>query len=193
LTPLVLSGCNSSNSKVNSVKESPLVTEIKTPDPTAELTKNWMTYTPQDKSYTVKFPGKPQIQNHTNKTKIGEIQFLIVGYEDRAKHRAYLTSNLYYPMKPANYDVEKGLDGARDGALKNTKSTLISENKITLNGYSGREILMKDGKKLTTKAKIFIDPNGPILYQILVVTDDKNVKFPEAEAFFNSFNINKTK
>ena len=198
LTPFVLIGCNSvdevkTNDKESSeiASNSAKVTEEKS-TPADSITKNWTPYTSKDGSYTVKFPGKPQEQNQSADTPIGKLEFLIVGYSDNKNSRAYMTTVVDYPVNPSDYDVEKGLDGARDGAANNTNSQIVREDKITYNDdYPGREIVLQNPEGMKTKARIFIDPKGPTLYQSLIVAEDGNVTFPEADAFFKSLVISK--
>ncbi|MGK7878044.1 MAG: PsbP-related protein [Xenococcaceae cyanobacterium] len=191
LTPWALIGCNSLTKDINISKESTGETLLESTATAKSLTDNWKTYTARDNSYTVKFPGQPQEQNQSTNTPLGSLNFLIVSYGDNAKGRAYMTTHVTYPVNPSNYNVEKGLDGARDGAARNTNSTILSEKKISYDGHPGREITMRNETGITQRAKIFIDPQGPTLYQILVVAEDGNVDFPEADAFLNSLVISK--
>jgi hypothetical protein len=115
---------------------------------------------------------------------------LLVFYNDTPNRRVYLTGNVKYPVDPSQYNVEKGLDGARDGAAQNTSSTILDEKKISLNGYPGREIIMKNPQGIVQRIRFYIDPKGPTLYQAIVGSEDGNIDFPEADAFLNSLTFN---
>ncbi len=151
------------------------------------------TYNSKDGNYTVVFPAKPSEQNQTANSAKGPIPFVLAIYTDDSKQRAFLTSSSNLPLpegkKPSDYNPEKGLDGARDGASKSAKATIVKETKITQNGYPGREITMKGGKNTAILQRIFIDPKGPTLYQAVVVAADGNLEFPEAKAFIDSLSI----
>ena len=49
----------------------------------------------------------------------------------------------YSPEIMVHSDLEKMLDGSRDGAVGNTKGKLLSETKITLADYPGRELVIE--------------------------------------------------
>ena len=152
------------------------------------LTNDWYDYTASDRSYKVKFPAQPTEQNLSADSVIGPLKFILAVYNDKTRQRSYATGSYKYPINPARYNVEKGLDGARDKSAQDSNSTIISEIKLSLNGIPGREITMRSSKTgEATLMRTFIDPSGPIIYTALVVAADGNINFPEARAFINSF------
>ena len=59
------------------------------------------------------------------------------------KKRIFYISHVKYPVEPGQYNVEKGLDGARDEASQNANFIIISENKISYKEFPGREIIFQ--------------------------------------------------
>ena len=155
------------------------------------LANNWYQYTAKDDSYTVFFPGKPEEENLSVDTSLGKLNALLVFYQYPEKQRFFSVSSIKYPVDSSEYNVEKGLNGARDGAAINSNSRIISEKNINYQGFPGREIILESKVKpnLRLLLRIFIDPSGPTLYSLQVVAEDGNIDFPEAKAFLDSFVI----
>lgn len=192
--PTIFVGCQSTPETPNGTQtEQSQTTSTTTPENAEDsLTKDWVTYTAKDNEYTIKFPGTPQEQTQTQPTKIGDIKLLIVTYEDKQKRRAFLTNSITYPVDPKKYDAQKGLEGAKTGVLENGKqSKLVAEKNLSKGDLLGKELIIRDQDGIGKKLRIFVDPKGPTLYQTLVVVEKGDFDFPEADAFLDSFVINK--
>lgn len=153
------------------------------------LTKSWVDYAAKDNSYKVKFPGQPTEQNQVANSKLGKLNVVLALYEDQTAKRAYLASSFKYQVDPTKFDAAKGLEGAKSGIAKN--GTVTSEKDIKINGFPGKELTLTAKKGIGIRAKFFIDPKGPTLYQTQVLAADGKTDFPEADAFFDSFTLNK--
>lgn len=176
-----LAACTSNNSVASNTLQSPMTQSSPAPKVTpVSLTNNWYKYTDNDSKYTAMFPGQPK---ETDQSKI-------VKYHDKAKNRVYLTSSSKIPVAPNQYNAEKGLDAARDNLVE-VGNTITSENKITLNGFPGRELIMQNKLDMAIKVRIFIDPNSPTSFIALVLAGNGNLNFPEAEVFLNSLTVSK--
>ena len=158
---------------------------------TIYLANSWYKYTAEDDSYTVFFPGQPEEENLSADTSLGKLNALLVFYQYPEKQRFFSVSSIKYPVDSSQYNIEKGLNGARDGAAINSNSIIISEKKISYQGFPGREIILQSKVKpnLRLLLRIFIDPSGPTLYSLQIVAEDGNLDFPEAKAFLDSFVI----
>ncbi|MGC1393227.1 MAG: hypothetical protein WA828_03015, partial [Coleofasciculaceae cyanobacterium] len=86
---------------------------------------------------------------------------------------------------PSQYNAEAALDRIRDSQVQRG-DTIISEKKITLNGFPGRELTIQTKKNMVVKTRMFINPNDPTLFMALVLAGNGNINFPEADAFLNS-------
>ena len=97
----------------------------------------------------------------------------------------------YPPETMAHGDLEKMLDGSRDGALSNVKGELVSETKITLEGNPGRELVMEtadeSGRRATIKGRLFMVKNR--LYQVMVVAPRSQAADKEVDQFIQSFKL----
>lgn len=104
---------------------------------------------------------------------------------------AYMIAFLDYPLDAFQAGIEKMLDGAREGALKNMNATLEKQESVTLSGHPGRSITFKgtsQGKEVFGRIDYYIAK--PRLYQILFLTSNKaRVTTPEITKCFSSFTI----
>ncbi|NES70363.1 MAG: hypothetical protein F6K24_36705 [Okeania sp. SIO2D1] len=206
LTPAVLIGCGSSEETASTTQTEEAAetsTEKAASEKDDKLTKDWFLFTAEDGTYSVKFPGEPKVQEHSTQVKVGEldedvtdINLKMVVYEGSASKQAYLTTHAKYPVDPSQYNAEEGLNAARNGVENNANVTITSEEKIDYEGLPGRELVTtipsQEGEgELTQRIRMFIDPEGPTLYQAVVITDEGDVNSPEADAFFNSWEIAK--
>jgi serine/threonine-protein kinase len=149
-------------------------------------TKSWAKYKAYDDSYTAAFPRTPYEKKDYLDTAIGKVYFVEASYSDNNNY--YSTSHTTYPVDPKDYNPEIGLNGSRDGISKSINMPIVREEKITINGFPAREVEMK-GSSGALLAHLIIDPNGPTLYQVFVVSNDGNVNTSENKAFINSFTI----
>jgi hypothetical protein len=190
LASLSLTACQSTAEKTDSSNTStPATEETKSSEENKAADSSidgWTKYNAYDGSYSVSFPNKPTEKKDYLDTQIGKVFFSEASYTEGKSF--YSTSHTTYPVAPKDYDAEKGLDGSRDGISKAVNMQIVSEKKIQINGFPAREIEMK-GKDGALLAHLILDPNGPTLYQVFVVTGDGNVNTPENQAFLKSFAI----
>ncbi|NJN73722.1 MAG: hypothetical protein HC799_13385 [Limnothrix sp. RL_2_0] len=160
---------------------------------TAE-TNNWVDFTTENKAISIKFPGPPETQEQTAPTNTGEVQFSMTTYADESSKQFFMVSSVDYPVNPDEYDVEQGLEGAKNGAAQNSGSTIVSDEASDRFGIPGKKLVMnktEQGETLTIRAELYIDPKGPTLHQIMIVVQGDDVNTPEANAFFDSAQITK--
>lgn len=159
---------------------------------TTALTENWVDFTTENGAISVKFPQEPTTEEQLAPTDAGNIEFLMTTYVDESSNQFFMVSSLEYPIDPAEYDVELGLEGAKNGALQNSGSTLISDESSDRFGIPGKKLLMKNteqGGEITIRIEVYIDPKGPTLHQIMMAAEGDAVDTPEANAFFDSVQI----
>lgn len=165
-----------------------------TPTSTTAVAEDWVDFTTENKAISVKFPGEPTTQEQTAPTNTGEVKFSMTTYADESSKQFFMVSSADYPVDPEEYDVEKGLEGAKNGAAENSGSTIVSDESSDRFGIPGKKLLLnkvEQGEQITIRAELYIDPKGPTLHQIMVVVQGDNVDTPEANAFFDSAQITK--
>ena len=164
------------------------------PAATTSLTDDWVDFTTENEGISIKFPGEPTTEEQVAPSDIGDVAFTMTTYADDRGKQFFMVSSLDYPVNPEEYDVEQGLEGAKNGAVQNSGSTLISDEPSDRFGIPGKKILMKNtqqGAELTLRAELYIDPKGPTLHQIMVAVEGDAVDTPEVNAFFDAAQITK--
>ncbi len=105
----------------------------------------------------------------------------------------YFVSYWDYPPGLVQPDkLEKMLDASRDGSVANVGGKLIREEKITLMGNPGRELVIETGNPEGPEARLlrgrlFIAGNR--MYQVMVVTPKNQKSSSETEPFLQSFKL----
>jgi len=154
----------------------------------------WKLFSAPDGSFRILMPGKPEAAKQTVNGKSGNIELNMFTVERPQEEVKYAVgyvdySSEYIELLSRNNLVEKALDNGRDSVVKKAKGTLISEQKITLGSYSGREIsYSKPGEKIV-KQRIYLVNKR--LYQVSVETTKKRQKFltKSIGGFLDSFNV----
>ena len=103
----------------------------------------------------------------------------------------FMISYADYPNAPTSPAHEQTvLDKVRDGVLKGAQAALVSETKLTLNGYPGREMQARkiiDGAEVIFNWRLLLV--GTRLYQLAVGTTKADSESPEIKKFFLSFEL----
>jgi hypothetical protein len=154
---------------------------------------NWYTYYSQEGNFTAKFPEKPEEEKNYSNTPEGPISAVEVRYVDKVNQRFYQTGYANLPIPTGaqreHFDIEKGLDGCRNGMVRGLGATVNIEKKISQSGSPGREITMTLEKGIAAKARIFINPKNLKAYQAIVVAPDDKLDIPEVKAFLDYVKI----
>jgi hypothetical protein len=148
----------------------------------------WQVYRSKDGGYTVWLPGAPTESRTEVATATGP-------YELRQAILKDLLSGLHFQVNYSDFsnrifpDAEAALDAARDGALRNVKAPLLSEERIKLGSNPGRElrIAIPGGKGLLMRVRFYLV--GQRNYQLLVAGPATAAEGPAAEQFLRSFRL----
>ncbi|MTJ55465.1 hypothetical protein FJR38_23690 [Anabaena sp. UHCC 0253] len=154
----------------------------------------WKLFYAPDSSFRILMPGNPKVEKQTVKTKSGNIELNMFTVERKQEDVKYVVgyvdySSEYIELLNRNNLVEKALENGRDSVVKKAKGILISEQKITLGNYSGKEIsYSKPGDKIVKQRIYLVDKR---LYQVSVETTKRRQKYltKSIEGFLNSFNV----
>ncbi len=134
-------------------------------------------------------PGTPTSSVESVSTAIGVVE--LHSFTLEANEFAYFVA--YGDFPPAfvqNADTEAMLDGARDGAVADVSGTLVSERRISVQGFPGRELWIEasvSGQKGLAQARMILVGNR--FYQVLVAGPKDGFAESEAERFLNSFQV----
>ena len=154
----------------------------------------WKLFYAADGSFRILMPGIPKETKQTVKTKSGNIKLNMFSVERPQEEVKYAVgyvdySSEYIELLNRKNLVEKALDNGRNNVVKKAKGTLISERKIRLGSYFGREISYSKPGGNIVKQRIYLVEKR--LYQVIVETTKARQKFltKSREGFLNSFNV----
>jgi hypothetical protein len=147
----------------------------------------WIEFKSADGNFSVLMPGTPTADVQTVNTQSGQIE--IHFYTLSTKNAVYSVSYSDYPASIFDTTPIKSiLDGARDGAVKNTQGRLIDEADIALGAYPGRELNVESsGGTNVMQAHLYVVNHR--LYQVIVVTGKGRASSPDLQKFLDSFKL----
>lgn len=174
---------------------------VSPPLPAVEYNESaWKVFSPPDGQFTIKFPGTPTEKNNPSDTSAGRIE------NHQFTLKTVAVYGISYTEFPANLpiDIEKNaairkqlLDGVRDRLVALTKSKVLSEEDISVEGHPGRMTKLATGNGGITRIKFCVV--GKRIYQITVTTPGETLapdggKFDEtmANKFLDSFKLEKS-
>ena len=151
----------------------------------------WERFNSPEGNFNILMPSKPAIDLKDVDTAVGTLKLHLFSASTDTGY--FLVSYGDYPSAPADLnDAESVLNGVRDGIVNGSTSELVSEKKISLYSYPGREIVTKkatQGDVIVFKWRIYLV--GRRLYQIAVGTTQKDAEMPDVNKFLTSFDLNK--
>ncbi|MBM3836024.1 MAG: hypothetical protein FJ403_22720 [Verrucomicrobia bacterium] len=156
-------------------------------EPPQDSLANWKPFSPPGGKFTVLLPSTP----------VEQIPKTNTGLEAKKYHIVSTMSNISglaiaYADQPGRVDVQiepkKLFDSLRAQAEADLRGQLISESEITLQGrYPGRELKLAVPGGFTALQKTYLVNRR--LYSLIVVAGSKGLDSPEAQKFFNSFQV----
>lgn len=145
----------------------------------------WSTYSYSSDGFSASYPSAPELKKQDVSTDAGpfELRSYIVQQGDAA----LFVGVCDYGNNTQGRDPDAMLQGAKSGALSNSKSHLLQEKRITLGVYPGLafESESDDGSAHFT-ARVYM--MGNILYQTLVVYP-LGKPYPDTQRFLDSFQL----
>ncbi|AFZ57742.1 hypothetical protein H6G54_16900 [Anabaena cylindrica FACHB-243] len=154
----------------------------------------WKIFSSPEGNFSILMPGKPTETKQKINTKNGIVEVNVFTVERPQDDVKYTVAYIDYPddyieLLKRNNLVEEAINTGKKTALQNSKSTLISEEKISLGRYSGREVNYTKPGDLIVKQRIFLVDKR--LYQVSVETSKNKQKYlvKSISGFCDSFNL----
>jgi hypothetical protein len=146
-------------------------------------TAEWKTYRYASDGFSASYPSEPALQKRDVPTDAGSFELRSYVVEDGAT--ALFIGICDYGAKVSGQSPDVSLQGAKNGALDNSKSHLVAEKKITLGTYPGIEF-EAESDAAHFVARIYMV--GTTLYQTLVVYP-LNQSYAGTTRFLDSFQL----
>jgi hypothetical protein len=145
--------------------------------------QEWKAYTYPAEGFSISLPSAPQQNKNSVDTDAGPIETR--SYLVELAQGALFVGVSDFDARAGDTDPDKLLQGARDGALKNSKSHLVSEKKLMLGIYHGIEFEGASDEAHFT-ARVYVV--GTRMYQTLVVAPIGQT-YDGASRFLDSFQL----
>jgi hypothetical protein len=146
-------------------------------------TENWQSYSYASEGFSASYPAAPELQKQNVPTAAGSYE--LRSYIATSGSVALFVGICDYGSVVSGKDPNVLLQGAKNGALENSKSHLTREQKITVGIYPGIEFEAASDQAHFT-ARIYMV--GSTLYQTLVVTP-LNTPYAGTTRFLDSFQL----
>lgn len=153
------------------------------PQAPQEPKSDWRTYNYPNDGFSARFPSEPAHTTRNVDTDTGTYE--LHSYLAVDGQTALYIGVCDYGAKPSTDNPNTLLEGAKDGALKNSNSHLVSEQAIALGIYDGLEYEAESDTVHFT-ARLYMV--GAILYQTIVVTP-RGQPYADTVRFLNSFQL----
>lgn len=158
-----------------------------------QASAEWFKFTSPDGRFSFLMPHEPKFEAGTGAETKEPTNYRYVDMEP-----GFGLICEYFEVGSAPTDVESFLDATRDGIIRGAGATKVSEEKIILDGYPGREVQLAlsvpAGANMTARTRIYIV--GKRLYSLTYVrVNDIDAKLASETAakFFSSFKVTPVK
>ena len=131
-------------------------------------------------------PGKPEIKNETMDMPFGTVN--TITYMAGSRKIGCIVSYADYPallIKTTNH--QELLEGAKNGAIKNSNGRLISETSINFHGLPARDVLIEIPGKAFTSTRYIL--KSPRFYEIVFFAPTDKGHEQDISKFLDSFKI----
>jgi len=151
----------------------------------------WEKFNSPEGKFNVLMPSKPTLEVSDVDSSVGKLT--LYRYSTSNSTGYFLASYGDYPTAPKDAnEAESVLDRAREGISEGSKSEIVSEKRILIAGYPGREITTRKAAQsdmVVFKWRIYLV--GRRLYETVAATVLKDSESPDIMKFLTSFDLNK--
>lgn len=147
--------------------------------------QEWPEYKPNGIGYRIEMPKKWEESSQDVPTDLGPIKMHMATVDEKSK--AYMSIYSVFPKEHIDKTpADRLLDNARDGAVKNVKGQLLTEDRIDIGGHPGRHIVVDTANARVSQRLLLLDVK---LIQAIYVGPAGSEKDADTVRFFNSFAV----
>lgn len=154
---------------------------------------DWYQFKSNKLGFSIEFPGKPTEKKQVLNSDIGELNMRIIAFDDSKRDNLiYMFSHTVYPDTNMSSNNKEFLPifyrFAIDGTVEQVGGKLLSEKKIYIGKYEGREFVINyNNGKSVIKARSYLV--GNTLYQMQAMTAPKYSFNKSIERYLDSFKL----
>lgn len=146
-------------------------------------TEEWKPFSYPSDGFQASYPSEPALQKKSVDTPAGA--FELRSYVAQPADAVLFVGVCDYGQAASRIDAAAKLEGAKNGALLNSGSRLVSEKKISTGRYPGIQFDAESGTAHFTARVYAVDTR---LYQVLVIYPLAK-PYAQAERFLDSFEL----
>jgi hypothetical protein len=140
------------------------------------LPHRWQTYTPADSSFSIQLPAKPSVEPTNIPLAGGGTTKANVISAAPNDHTVYMITYMEDPSV-GQRSPDQTLDAARDGGLGKIQGTVLSQKKITVQGYPGLDIQARARGNSLADFRIVVAGNRMFMIMaVATVEEDREPK-----------------
>lgn len=148
----------------------------------------WQKFDSPEGKFNVLLPSQPEVEVKDVDSAIGKLT--LYAYSSKNDTSYFQVSYADYSIAPGDEQIEGVLDGIRRGVMDGLKAELISEKKVSLHSYPGREFIAQktdEGIDIVFNWKVILV--GRRVYQLAVATSPKDSDSADVHKFLSSFDL----
>jgi len=151
------------------------------------LPHTWKTYTAPDGSFSIEFPGQPAIETKQAPVDGGGRRTITIVSVQATSSTVY-TCDYFEDETFSSRSPDNVLESARDGSLSKTQGTVITQNRLTVQGYPALDMQAHArGNSLLDSRMILA---GKRMYMIMAVaTAEQDREAKTVQRMRDSFHI----
>lgn len=151
------------------------------------LPHRWHTYRAPDGKFSIELPAEPATETVQVPIENGGTKPMIIVSAETSKSTEYTCSYIEDETVQSE-SPDQALDSARDGSLKKTQGTLISQERLALAGFPALDMKAHTRGDSLLDARMLIA--GKRLYMIVAVTTVESDREPRTiQRVFDSFRV----
>jgi len=161
--------------------------------PAVQTEKEWVKFTSPEGRFSVLLQHEPKFES-VSATDSGEVTNY--RYSDLESGYGFICE--YFDVASTGADLQDFLDVTRDGIIRGAGATKVSEEKISLNSYPGRELglafTVNNGTEITARNRIYLVGNRVYSLTFLHLKNmDASLAADVGKKFFSSFELKPAK
>ena len=145
---------------------------------------SWQEFSSSEGGFQVLFPGAPTYKKAQKETERGPVDVHLFSVRV-SKEYGFAVS--YGDVPPDSTPIDEQLDAARDGTLRGAGARLLSESKIALDGFPGREVRGDVRGQASVVYRIY--QVNQRRYMSMAVVPVRQGSSPEIAKFLDSFQL----
>ena len=151
------------------------------------LPHSWQTYSSPDGTFSIDLPGKTTFETRQTPLESGGTMAFHTISVASVRNSAYTLAYVEHE-NVGEKSPEQALESARDGSLRKAEGTLLTQNRITVQGFPGLDMQAR------ARGNTFMDSRmvvvGNRLYMIMAVAASEQDREPKTlKRIFDSFKL----